>query len=146
MGGWAYMLRCADDSFYVGSTSHEDVNIRVAEHNDAKYIGYTSSRRPVYLVWSSWFNDLRDAHAMERQIKGWSRAKKMALIRGDSEALTRLSKRRAGKPKSAPQLSRRQFTDMVHSAGILHPEAAAKRPTLIRHPEVAAKRPTKGDA
>jgi putative endonuclease len=132
MGGWTYMLRCSDDSFYVGSTSHDDVGVRVTEHNEAKYIGYTSSRRPVILVWSKWFDDLRDAHSTERQIKGWSRAKKMALIRSDNEELMRLSKRRSGKPKSAPRLSRRQLTDMFHSA-------------RVRHPEVAAQRPTKGD-
>jgi putative endonuclease len=129
MGGWTYMLRCSDGSFYVGSTSHNDMNIRVNEHNEARYVGYTSSRRPVSLVWSKWFNDLRGAHATERQIKGWSRAKKMALIDGNSEALTQLSKRRSGNPKSAPQLSRRQLADTFQSAGRRHPEVAAQRPT-----------------
>ena len=126
------MLRCSDDSFYVGSTSHNDVNVRVGEHNEALYIGYTSSRRPVKLVWSKWFDDLRDAHSTERQIKGWSRAKKMALIDGNNKALIQLSKRRSGKQKSAPKPSKRQLADVFHSTG-------------IRHPEVAAKRPTKGD-
>jgi putative endonuclease len=129
MGGWTYMLRCSDDSFYVGSTSHDDVNVRLTEHNEARYIGYTSSRRPVSLVWSKWFDDLRDAHSTERQIKGWSRAKKMALIGGDVEALFQLSRRRAGKPKSAPRLSKRQLVDGFHSGGVRHPEAAAQRPT-----------------
>jgi len=129
MGGWTYMLRCADGSFYVGSTSHGDVNIRVAEHNEARYVGYTSSRRPANLVWSEWFDDLRDAHIKERQIKGWSRGKKMALIRGDIEELMRLSRRGSGKQKSLPRLSKRQMTDMFHSAGIRHPEVAAPRPT-----------------
>jgi len=126
------MLRCSDDSFYVGSTSHNDVNIRIGEHNEARYVGYTSSRRPVSLVWSKWFDDLRDAHTTERQIKGWSRAKKVALIDGNNEALIQLSRRRSGKPKSAPKPSKRQLADVFHFAG-------------IRHPEVAAKRPTKGD-
>jgi putative endonuclease len=129
MGGGTYMLRCSDDSFYVGSTSHDDVDVRVVEHNEARCIGYTSSRRPVILVWSRRFDDLRDAHAMERQVKGWSRAKKMALIEGNSEALVQLSKRRSGNPKFAPRPSRRQLADTFHSTERRHPEVAAKRPT-----------------
>ena len=124
------MLRCYDGSFYVGSTSHEDVNLRVLEHNEARYIGYTTSRRPVSLVWAKWFDDLRRAHGTERQIKGWSRAKKMALIGGDDQSLVQLSKRRSGRPKSAaPRLSKRQLVDMLHSIGRRHPEVAAKRPS-----------------
>ena len=123
------MLRCSDDSIYVGSTSYDDVSLRVAEHNQARYMGYTSSRRPVALIWSKRFADLRDAHALERQIKGWSRAKKMALTSDDIESLTQLSKRRSGKPKSAPRPSRRHLVDAFHSVGVRHPEVAAKRPT-----------------
>lgn len=123
------MLRCSDGSFYVGSTSHDDVNVRVMEHNEARHIGYTSSRRPVSLIWSKWFGDLPAAHAKERQVKGWSRAKKIALVGDDSEALIQLSKRRSGKSKSAQRVSRRQLADKFHSAEVRHPEVAAKRPT-----------------
>jgi putative endonuclease len=97
MGGWCYMLRCADESFYVGSTSYDEVDNRVAEHSDGRYVGYTTTRRPVLLVWSRWFDDLRDAHAAERRLKGWSRAKKRALIADDEAALMANSVRRAGK-------------------------------------------------
>ena len=121
------MLRCSDDSLYVGSTSYADVNIRVAEHNDGRYWGYTSRRRPVKMVWSKWFDDLREAHAAERQIKGWSRAKKLALMRADEETLVRLSKRRAGKPKSIPKPSKQQLVEQLHSIGLRHPEARAPR-------------------
>ena len=93
MGGWTYMLRCSDGSYYVGSTSQDDIDQRVAEHNDAKFAGYTARRRPVVLVWSDWYQDLRDAQNMERQIKGWRRAKKLALLRGDTNALHELAKR-----------------------------------------------------
>jgi len=65
----------------------------VAEHNAGRYDGYTSTRRPVELVFSQWFERITDAIAAERQIKGWSRAKKEALIRGDFEALKILAKR-----------------------------------------------------
>ena len=93
MSGWAYMVRCADKSFYVGCTSHEQVDQRVAEHNEGIYEGYTSSRRPVVLVWSEWFLDLRDAQAMERRAKGWNRAKKQALIEGRWDLVSHFAKR-----------------------------------------------------
>jgi len=60
---------------------------RVAEHNAGHYDGYTATRRPVTLLFSQWFERITDAIAAERQIKGWSRAKKEALIRGDFEGL-----------------------------------------------------------
>jgi putative endonuclease len=93
MGGWVYMLRCSDDSFYVGSTSYKDLETRVAQHDDGVFKGYTSKRRPVVLVWAEWCEDLRQAHAIERQIKGWRRDKKEALIRRDWRALEQLAKR-----------------------------------------------------
>jgi len=67
---------------------------RIAEHNAGTYDGYTSRRRPVELVWSCEFQQITDAISAERQIKGWSRAKKEALIRGDEKALVLLAKRR----------------------------------------------------
>jgi len=66
---------------------------RVAEHNAGYFGGYTATRRPVTLVFSERFERIADAIAAERQIKGWSRAKKEALMRGDFEALRTLSKR-----------------------------------------------------
>jgi putative endonuclease len=92
MGAFVYMLRCADDSYYVGSTI-VDLERRVAEHNTGLFGGYTSLRLPVKLVWSEYFEQLRDAAAIERKLKGWSRAKKEALIQADWAAIKRLSKR-----------------------------------------------------
>jgi putative endonuclease len=93
MSAFVYMLECADGSFYVGSATGDDLIKRIAEHNAGTYEGYTSSRRPVTLVWSQHFDRITDAIAVERQIKGWSRAKKQALVRGDWEELKDLSKR-----------------------------------------------------
>jgi putative endonuclease len=64
--------------------------------------GYTSLRRPVELVWSEYFDRITDAIAAERQIKGWGRAKKQALMEGDWDSIRRLARRRAGKPKPDP--------------------------------------------
>ncbi len=88
---WAYMLRCSDGSYYIGHT--EDLELRLAQHRDGTFDSYTAKGLPVELVWSDLFADCDSAFAAERQIKGWSRAKKEALIRGDWAALQRLASR-----------------------------------------------------
>ena len=99
MGAFVYMLRCVDGSFYVGTATGDDLTKRIAEHNAGTYHGYTSTRRPVRLVWSEHFLRITDAIAVDRQLKGSTRAKKEALIRGDWDAIERLSKRRGGRPR-----------------------------------------------
>ena len=98
MGAFVYMLLCRDDSYYVGSATGEDLAPRIAQHQSGAYPGYTFTRRPVKLVWSEYFVQVTDAIATERKIKGWSRAKKQALINNDWDSIVSLSKRRAGKP------------------------------------------------
>jgi putative endonuclease len=93
-GAWLYIPRCADGSYYTGTT-RATLELRLAEHNSGRYDGYTSKRLPVTLVYSQWFEHITDAVAAERQVKGWSRAKKEALIRGDFEALKVLAKRQS---------------------------------------------------
>jgi putative endonuclease len=93
MSGWAYMLRCSDGSYYVGSTSYDDIDNWIGEHSDGRFEGYTHERRPVTLVWAEQFGDLRDAQECERRIKGWRREKKEALIGKDWSALKFLAKR-----------------------------------------------------
>jgi putative endonuclease len=91
-GAHVYMLRCADGSYYVGS-ARLGLERRLAEHNNGTYGGYTSKRLPVVLVWADHFPDITDAIAVERRVKGRSRAKKEALIRGDYELIRLLAKR-----------------------------------------------------
>jgi len=95
---YVYMLECSDGSFYVGSTW--DVEARVVEHNSSWYgATYTRSRRPVELVWCWETERVDDAYALEKQIQGWSRAKRIALIEGryvDLPALARGRSRRVG--------------------------------------------------
>ena|SRR5438552_14285389 len=87
-----YLLRCADNSYYVGIT-RAGLDKRIGQHVFGNFRKcYTFKRRPVELVWSQHFVSLRDAIACERQIKGWRRAKKEALIAGDYAAISRLSK------------------------------------------------------
>jgi putative endonuclease len=97
-GEVVYIVRCADDSYYTGRSAIS-VEKRVSEHNLGVYDGYTKSRRPVTLVFSERFDRIADAIAFERQVKGWSRAKKEALIRRDWEALRRLASNRQPRKK-----------------------------------------------
>jgi putative endonuclease len=92
LGAHVYMLRCSDGSYNVGS-ARLGLDRRLSEHHNGTYGGYTSKRLPVVLVWSERFLNITDAITAERQIKGWSRTKKEALIRGDYELLRVLAKR-----------------------------------------------------
>ncbi len=93
MGAFVYMLRSSDGSYYVGSATGDDLAPRIKQHQSGAYPGYTWSRRPIELVWSEHFSQITDAIAVERKIKGWSRAKKEALIRGDWAAIQKLARR-----------------------------------------------------
>ena len=99
MGVYVYMLRCADGSYYVGSATGDDLGPRIDQHNTGSHKGYTTSRRPVVLVWSEHFERITDGIAVERQLKGWSRAKKEALLNSEWAKVNRLSRRRAGRAK-----------------------------------------------
>ncbi|MDR3437886.1 GIY-YIG nuclease family protein [Telmatospirillum sp.] len=92
MSAFLYILQCADQSYYVGTT-RGSLEKRVAEHQSATFGGYTATRRPVILVFQQSFDRIEDAIAAERQVKGWRREKKEALIRGDTAALPALAKR-----------------------------------------------------
>ena len=85
-GAFLYILRCADGSFYIGTT-RTTMEIRIAQHNAGTLGGYTATRRPVTLVFSQWFDRITDAIENERKLKKWSRAKKEAFIRGGSECV-----------------------------------------------------------
>jgi predicted GIY-YIG superfamily endonuclease len=87
---FVYILRCADGSYYTGSTT--DLEMRMAQHQTGYFKEYTSSRLPVELVWQQEFPTEHDAFMAERQVKGWTRAKKEALIRGDFDAIHEIVK------------------------------------------------------
>ena len=89
-----YVLRCSDGSHYVGHTN--DLEQRLAAHERGATEGYTRARRPVELVFSDRFSTKLEAFHRERQIKGWSGAKKEALIKGDWDGLVELSNRSSG--------------------------------------------------
>ena len=90
---WIYILHCNDGSLYVGLTQRS-VEARVSEHNAGEIPGYAANRRPVELLYSEAYPRLDEAIVAERRIKGWSRAKKIAYIRGDFPSLQTISKSR----------------------------------------------------
>ena len=86
-----YILKCSDDTYYTGLT--KDLEGRVQEHQiGAHPESYTFGRRPVKLAWSEVTESYQEAFQWEHQIKGWSRAKKEALIRGDIEGIHEIVK------------------------------------------------------
>ena len=92
MSFWVYMLQCADRSYYVGHT--DELEKRVLQHDRSELGGYTSTRLPVRVVFTQEFPSREEALAAELQIKGWSRKKKEALVRGDWADVSRLARRR----------------------------------------------------
>ncbi|WP_448810799.1 GIY-YIG nuclease family protein [Agromyces bauzanensis] len=89
---YVYMLHCADGTTYVGSTI--DLERRLAEHQAGEGAAYTRTRRPVRLIHVEEFARIDDAFAREKQVQNWSRAKRMALARGDEEVLSAASRKR----------------------------------------------------
>ncbi len=92
MSFWVYLLQCADGSYYVGHTG--ELETRILQHERGELGGYTSTRRSVRVVFTQEFASGAEALAAERQIKGWSRKKKEALVRGDWAGVSRLAQRR----------------------------------------------------
>ena len=88
---YVYILKCSDGSYYVGHT--DDLDKRISEHHVQMIDSYTKSRLPVEVVFTQHFASRDDAFRAERQIKGWARKKKEALIAGNWELVSRLAKK-----------------------------------------------------
>ncbi len=88
---FVYIVKCSDNSYYTGFTN--DLDRRLGEHQSGKNKdSYTFDKRPIQLMWFETFNDVLNAIAIEKQIKGWSRRKKEALIDQDWDKLVLYSK------------------------------------------------------
>jgi putative endonuclease len=88
---WVYMLRCNDGSYYVGST--RNLEHRVWQHSTGPGASYTRGRQPITLVFAQEYDDIGTAYAREKQVQGWSRRKREALIDGAYNELPALSKK-----------------------------------------------------
>lgn len=123
---WAYMLHCRGGVFYTGYT--DDLERRIGAHQSGLIPGFTQSLLPVELVWSQQFTTRDEALSAERQIKGWSRRKKLALIRGDWEDVSRLAKGKDHPSTSSGRtelwVARSALADMqAHAARAMRNEA-----------------------
>jgi len=85
---WVYILKCRNNTLYTGITNN--IERRIKEHKSKKGGHYTSTFDPVELVWKENHDNRSSALKRERQIKGWTRKKKEALIKGDFRLLKRL--------------------------------------------------------
>lgn len=118
MAFWAYMLRCADGSYYTGHT--DDLELRLAQHQSGSTGGYTASRLPVELVWCADFPTRAEALETELRVKNWSRAKKEGLIAGDWNVVSHFARppsRRMPRPDvSTGSTSARHERETSHAA------------------------------
>ena len=106
-----YILRCVDGSYYVGST--DDLDARLVKHRDGSASGFTAARRPVALAYSEVLDSIEAARARERQLKGWTHAKKDALTQADAGRLKVLS--RSNSPLCATSGSTLRDRSLVES-------------------------------
>lgn len=95
------MLHCNTGRFYTGHT--DNLERRIADHKAGRFEGFTKNWLPVELVWSQEFTTCDEAKAAERRIKGWSRSKKLALIRGNWDEISRLAKSKSSPSTSSGQ-------------------------------------------
>ncbi|MCW3492970.1 GIY-YIG nuclease family protein [Microbacterium sp. SSM24] len=108
---YMYILECSDRSLYVGST--RSLEHRLAQHGDGEGSAYIRTRLPVRLLYFETFDPVDDAYRREKQVQGWSRAKRLALVKGQLEKL--------------PALSRKKFRRDVESA---RTEARSETPSV----------------
>ena len=96
--GFMYILQCADGSYYTGST--KNLKNRLYQHKNGEGAKYTKTKIPVKLVYAEEFERIDEAFYREKQIQDWSRKKKEALIAGDFDKLSHLSRRKNIKESS----------------------------------------------
>jgi putative endonuclease len=113
---WVYLLRCSDGSYYAGHT--ENLEARLWQHEQGIRCDWTSRRRPVELVWCEAAPTRYEALVFEKRIKGWTRAKKEALIAGDWDRVSWLART----PHERPSTSLKTNEVVEHITGSVRPE------------------------
>jgi putative endonuclease len=99
MKGYMYILECADRSYYTGSTKY--LELRLLQHQSGEGANHTKKRLPVQLVYFEEFDRIDKAFYREKQVQGWSRKKKEALIKGEHANLPELSRNYAQLPPTS---------------------------------------------
>ena len=125
MAFYVYMLQCADGSYYTGHTDH--LEKRLAQHQTRSFPGcYTANRLPVALVFQQAYATREEALGSEQKIKGWSRRKKKAMIRGDWQEVSRLARNTRTKNPVHPKSLEGHGSEPDHQDCANHPS------TLLR--------------
>jgi putative endonuclease len=89
MKGWMYILECSDGSYYTGSTNN--LELRIEQHSSGNGANHTKNRLPIKLLYAEEYDTVQEAFYREKQVQGWSKNKKEALIKGEVEMLKPLS-------------------------------------------------------
>ncbi|MFL6062657.1 MAG: GIY-YIG nuclease family protein [Marmoricola sp.] len=142
----AYILKCSDGSYYVGSTN--SLEHRLFQHHNGLGPLYTRERRPLELAWAGAFETVAHAYAFEQQIKKWSRAKKEALIEGRYTDLPDLSsrstsarRRRSGEPSAGGERALRDGRSPPSSGTQDQPSSGTRISGPARAPSGCPRRP-----
>ena len=134
MKAWMYILKCSDASYYTGSTNN--LELRLAQHQSGQGAKHTRKRLPVTLVYAEQFDRIDEAYAREKQVQGWRREKKEALIRGEFERLPELAKTAKQSPTSSErQKSSNDLSPPSTSSGYGEPQT----PTTARKLTIACR-------
>ena len=129
MSFWVYILRCADGSYYTGHT--DNLEGRIAQHSSGAIPScYTFNRRPLECVFSQDFPTREEALASEQQIKGWSRKKKEAMIRGNWAEVSRLARSSIRPVSEFGELAK---GECLASAGLRQAQAERDIPDALNH-------------
>ena len=133
---WVYLLRCADGSYYTGHT--DNLEGRLWQHQQGLACDWTRRRRPVELVWCEAAPTRLEAIAFERRVKGWTRAKKEALIATDWDRIIWLAR----PPHERPSSSLRAKEASEDTDQPVRPKRSAKRVVEGRLARPSGQRPS----
>ena len=121
---YVYLLRCSDGSYYAGHT--DNLEGRLWQHNQGIGCDWTSRRRPVELVWGDVASTRDEALAFERRIKGWTRAKKEALIASDWDSVNWLSRKPSERPVRPERSAEREVEGRIAQTSEQRPSTALR--------------------
>ena len=99
MKAYLYILQCSNKQFYTGSTTN--IEYRILQHQSGNGANFTKKHLPVKLVYCQDFASIEEAFQREKQVQGWSRKKKIALINGNFELLPTLAKTKSNSPSTS---------------------------------------------
>lgn len=113
MKGYIYILECSDGSYYTGSTI--DLERRLEQHQNGEGANYTAKRLPVKLIYYEEYDRIDQAFYREKQVQGWSRKKKEALMNGDFGTSTTLSDHSHQRGVVSTMLSDQSHNDITYN-------------------------------